>query len=113
MGGTPDGGHGELELWEGRDEIRAFIDDPTMHMRIEGRCMHLPALNFRVAIDGDLATAHTDSIVLLRDGAMTSIYGAGFTRWSMRRDEGTWRIARRMRVAIGETDSASWREAIR
>lgn len=101
LGGTPDGAHGEREVWTGREEIRAYIDDPTMHMKIEGRCMHLAALNLRIEWDGDAATAHSDSVVLLREDGVTSIYGAGFTTWEMRHDDGRWRIARRVRVAIG------------
>lgn len=51
------GEHGEREVWSGREEIRAYIDDPTMHMKIEGRCMHLAALNLRIEWDGEVATA--------------------------------------------------------
>jgi len=102
LGGTPDGSHGDFEVWTGRDEIWSYIDDPTMHMKIEGRCMHLAALNLRISIDGDLATAHTDSVVLLREADGISVYGAGFTHWTLRRDAGRWRIARRVRTAIGD-----------
>jgi SnoaL-like domain len=102
IGGTPDGTHGALEVWNGHDAIRAYIDDPTMHMKIEGRCMHLAALNLRIEVDEDRADADSDSVVLLHENDGISIYGAGFTRWTLRYENDRWLIARRVRVAIGD-----------
>jgi hypothetical protein len=102
IGGVPSGAKGDPAIWTGQAEIRSFIDDPDMHMKIEGRCMHLPALNLRTTVDGDAATAESCSVVLLRDNSGTSVYGAGFTRWMLIRSDGRWLIKRRTRVAIGE-----------
>ena len=103
IGGTPSGAYGETVEWVGHEQIRAYIDDPSMHMKIEGRCMHLPALNLTIEIDGNTATADSCSLVLLRENDETSIYGAGFTRWRLARSpyDGRWRISERVRTAIG------------
>jgi SnoaL-like domain len=106
VGGTPSGAHGDTPEWVGRERIREYIDDPTMHMKIEGRCMHLPALNLTVDVDGDTATADSCSLVLLREQHETIIYGAGFTRWTLVREPDRWRIRERVRVAIA-TDQRS------
>src|SRR4051812_42979391 len=100
VGGTPSGAHGDNPRWEGRERIREYMEDPTMHMKIEGRCMHLPALNLIVDVDGDEAEAESCSLVLLHEEGQTSIYGAGFTRWELVRTDTGWRIRRRVRVAI-------------
>jgi len=102
LGGTPSGAHGDSPEWVGRERIREYIDDPTMHMKIEGRCMHLPALNLTVEVHGETATADSCSLVLLREQEATVVYGAGFTRWKLVRSDGRWRISERVRVAIGE-----------
>jgi len=101
IGGTPSGAYGDVAEWIGRERIREYIDDPTMHMKIEGRCMHFPALNLTVDVEGDGATADSYSLVLLREQVTTTIYGAGFTHWRLVRREGRWRISERVRVAIG------------
>lgn len=106
-GGTPSGAHGDNPTWVGRDRIREYIDDPSMHMKIEGRCMHLPVLNLTVDVDGDAARADSCSLVLLCDDAGTSIYGAGFTRWELVRTPVGWRISRRLRIAIGALQRSS------
>lgn len=107
VGGTPSGAHGDNPRWTGQEEIRRYIEDPTMHMLIEGRCMHLPALDLRVEVEGDRATADSRSLVLLREGGQTTVYGAGFTRWSLERGADGWRISRRVRVAIGDDQRSS------
>jgi hypothetical protein len=104
IGGTPSGEKGDPAVWEGRAAIRHFIDDPDMHMKIEGRCMHLPALNLRTHIEGDTADAESCSLVLLEEAGSTSIYGAGFTRWTLVRTGERWLIKRRRRYAIGTAD---------
>src|ERR1700722_12470905 len=53
VGGAPSGVTSDRVTWNGKPEIRSFIEDPEMHMKIEGRCMHLPALNLRTSIEGD------------------------------------------------------------
>src|SRR5829696_8035599 len=100
VGGAPSGVDNQVVRWVGRDELVAFIDDPAMHMRIEGRCMHLPALNLRTTVDGDTAEAESCSVVLVAEGARLMVYGAGFTQWSLVRTERGWRIRTRRRVAI-------------
>jgi uncharacterized protein (TIGR02246 family) len=107
VGGTPSGAHGDNPSWTGRAEILEYMDDPTMHMKIEGRCMHLAALNLRISIDGDTATAHSYSLVLLREDDVNQIYGAGFAEWTFVRLDGRWRISRRVRTAIGALQRSS------
>jgi hypothetical protein len=107
IGGTPSGAHGDNPSWSGHAEIRDYIDDPTMHMKIEGRCMHLPAINLRIEIDGDEARCRSYSLVLLADPEPTHIYGAGFTDWLMVRHERSWLIKQRVRVAIGALHRSS------
>lgn len=104
VGGAPSGVTTDRATWRGTREIRRFIEDPQMHMKIEGRCMHLPALNLRTSIDGDTATAHSCSVVLVTGGDGISVYGAGFTDWSFVRIADRWQIQRRTRVALGATD---------
>lgn len=103
IGGAPSRVTAPRATWSGKGEIRAFIEDPHMHMKIEGRCMHLPALNLRTSVDGDAASAHSCSVVLVDDGGGISLYGAGFTDWSFVRLADRWRIQRRTRVALGAT----------
>lgn len=100
-GGDHSGTYGESECWSGKDELRKFITDPGVHMRIQGRSMHLPAVNIRVAVDDDHATAESSALVIVREDAAKVMYEAGFTRWSLRRVDGRWRIARRVRYGIG------------
>jgi hypothetical protein len=72
-----------------------------MHMKIEGRCMHLPAVSLRTEIDADSAVAHTCSIVIVKETDGLVLYGAGFTVWSLVKADGRWLIRKRRRVAIG------------
>jgi uncharacterized protein (TIGR02246 family) len=109
LGGAPSGTAPEHAVWEGKERIREFINDPSMHMKIEGHCMHLPALGLRTAIEADAATAHSCSVVLLADEGSVSVYGAGFTRWELARVDGRWLIEKRSRVAIGAPNlEGSW-----
>jgi hypothetical protein len=94
---------------DGLDELREFIDDPRVHMTIEGHCMHLTTGNLRTEIDGDDAVAETYYVVLVRDGDRIAVTNGGFTRLRLRRVEGRWRIRNRLRHQIG-TDVALLRE---
>jgi hypothetical protein len=101
VGGAPAGVTAALVSWTGRAELREFIGDPEMHMKIEGRCMHLPAMSLRTEIDGDAAVASTCSIVVVKESDGLVLYGAGFTAWSLVKVDGRWLIRKRRRVAIG------------
>jgi hypothetical protein len=101
-GGEPSGTYGAHESWRGRESLLLFINDPAVHLSIEGRCMHVPTLNPRILLTGDTAIAETYSLVLVLSEGQVVINGAGFTRWEFERMQGRWRIARRSRHAIGE-----------
>lgn len=105
IGGTPGGAVGDHASWQGKERIREFIEDPEMHMKIEGRCMHLPALNLRIEIEGETATASSCSVVLVDSGGGPCLHGAGLTYWAFTRDHGQWRIRSRRRYAIGAAPS--------
>ncbi len=101
VGGVPSGGGVDHMRWHGAAELSAFIDAPDMHMKIEGRCMHLPALDLRIEHDGTNAVAEGCSLVILQEADGLHLYGAGFTRWRLRKDRDQWRIQERTRVAVG------------
>jgi hypothetical protein len=100
-GGEHSGTYPPVVEWEGQDALREFIGDPRVHMRIEGRCMHIPTANMRTVIDGDRAIAETCSLVIVDEGGAKVLYEAGFTRWRLRREDGRWKIERRIRYGIG------------
>jgi len=100
-GGEHSGTYPPVVEWEGAEALREFIGDPRVHMRIEGRCMHLPTVNLRTRIDGDRAVAETCSLVIVDEDGRKVLYEAGFTRWRLRREDGHWKIERRIRYGIG------------
>lgn len=100
-GGESSGTYPPVVAWQGHEELRRFITDPDVHLAIEGRCMHLPTTSLTVTVDGDSATATSNALVLLVSDDGISIFGAGFTRWSLRLVDGEWRIQRRLRHQIG------------
>jgi hypothetical protein len=95
----------EVARWTGPEALRDFIDDPRVHMTIEGRCMHVTTGNLRTRIDGDDAVAETYYVVLVKDGDSIVVANGGFTQLQLRRVDGLWRIQRRLRHQIG-TDVA-------
>lgn len=100
LGGAPSSpGSGTLR-WSGAAELAGFIGS-DLHGAIEGRCMHLPALDLRIALDGDRATAQGCSLVVVLEDGRLVLHGAGFTRWDLRREAGGWRIHERARTAVG------------
>lgn len=101
IGGEATGTYPDAARWIGTDELRRFIDDPQVHMTIEGRCMHLTTANLRTEIDGDDAVAETYYVVLVREGDRIIITNGGFTRLHLRRVDGRWRISLRLRHQIG------------
>jgi hypothetical protein len=100
-GGEHSGTYPPVVEWEGQEALREFIDDPRVHMAIEGRCMHIPSVNVRTVIDGDRAIAESCSLVIVVEDGRKVLYEAGFTRWKLRREDGRWRIERRIRYGIG------------
>lgn len=109
VGGEATGTYPDVARWSGREELRAFIDDPQVHMTIEGRCMHLTTGNLRTRVDGDSAVAETYYVVLVRTGDTIAVTNGGFTRLRLRRVDGRWRISERLRHQIG-TDPAVLRQ---
>jgi hypothetical protein len=105
VGREATGTYPEVARWTGRGELREFIDDPRVHMTLEGRCMHLTTGNLRSRIDGDDAVAETYYVVLVKEGDSIVVANGGFTRLQLRRVDGQWRIQRRLRHQIG-TDVA-------
>lgn len=106
VGGAPAGVTEPVVRWSGRMQLRQFIGALEMHMKIQGRCQHLPSLDLRTEIMGDSAFAHSSSLVLLEEAETVSVYGAGFTTWSLVKIDGRWLIRHRRRVAIGTPNLA-------
>ena len=109
LGGEATGTYPEAVRWSGPEELKQFIDDPRVHMTIEGRCMHLTTGNLRTRVTGDEAVAETYYVVLVREGDRIVVTNGGFTRLRLHRVEGRWRIRHRLRHQIG-TDVAALRE---
>jgi hypothetical protein len=106
VGGEATGVYPPLARWAGTAQLRSFIDDPQVHMTIEGRCMHLTTGNLRTYINGDHAVAETYYVVLVRDADKIVVANGGFTRLRLRRVDGHWRIENRLRHLIG-TDTST------
>ena len=70
-------------------------------MNIEGRSAHLSGIDLRVEIRDDEAFGESYDIVLVRTDAGMTVWGAGLNRWAFRRIDGTWKIAERVRRALG------------
>jgi hypothetical protein len=100
LGGAPARPDAGTLRWSGAAELAAFISS-DLHRAIEGRCMHLPALELRITLDGDRATAEGCSLVVVCEDGRLVLHGAGFTRWDLRREDGRWRIHERVRTAVG------------
>jgi len=100
LGGAPARPEAGTLRWSGPGELAAFIGS-DLHRAIEGRCMHLPALDLRITLDGDRATAEGCSLVVVHEDGRLVLHGAGFTRWDLRREDGRWRIHERARTAVG------------
>jgi SnoaL-like domain len=111
LGGEPAGTFVDDRRWEGREALRGYISDPRMHVRIDGRCLHLAGINLRVRLDGDRAVATSGSLVVVQEEEGLVLYGGGMTRWELRRIDGEWTIAERRRVALGADGYEAVREA--
>lgn len=101
FGGEPSGTYADHVSWKGHDAIMTFIRDPKVHMAIQGNCMHLPSIGLTVTLDGSDAVAYSSALVLVRREDGIVINGAGFTKWSLKKVAGRWRIRKRQRRSIG------------
>jgi hypothetical protein len=92
---------GRRLVFEGQEGLRRLIEDPGGHMNIEGRSAHLSEINLRTHLQGDEAVAETYDLVIVREQDAMTLWGAGINRWTFRRIDGQWRIAERVRRALG------------
>ncbi|MFL5846633.1 MAG: nuclear transport factor 2 family protein [Solirubrobacteraceae bacterium] len=92
---------GKRIVFAGQEGLRRLIEDPAGHMNIEGRSGHLSSIDLRTHVDGDDATAESYDLVMVREEAGMVVWGAGINRWTFRREGGDWRIAERVRRALG------------
>jgi SnoaL-like domain len=96
----------------GRGRIREQVADPTGHHRpdLYGQGMHLLGHNLVIAFDdttdppGEMATASSYSLLVLKRGGDLVVYSASSNQWSLRRVDGRWRIAARHRRPIADGD---------
>jgi len=101
VGREATGTYPDVATWVGHEQLQEFIDDPRVHMVIEGRCMHVTTANLRTQVDGDDAVAEAYYVVLVKEADRIVVANAGFTRILLRRVDGDWRIAKRLRHQIG------------
>lgn len=101
VGPEATGTYGDHVRFSGHDALRRFIDDPQVHMALEGRCMHLTSGNIRVQVEDDVGIVDAYYSVLLREGDQIVVANGGFTRLTCRRTGSGWRIAHRLRYAMG------------
>lgn len=77
---------------EGREALDRFIRDPDSHKAIEGRSLHIMDNNLVTSVDGDVATAESYNITLVRRGSQMTLFNASINRWTLARVDGAWRI---------------------
>ena len=92
---------GKRIVFEGREGLRRLIEDPGGHMNIEGRSGHLSSIDLRTQVVGDDAAGESYDLVMVRESGGMVVWGAGINRWTFRRVDGRWRIAERVRRALG------------
>jgi hypothetical protein len=99
------GYHG-VRLWQGRDELSEFIEDPDAHRRPDkyGKDMHLHGNNVVTRIDGDAAIVTSYSVMLQDTPDGIVVTSAGNTRWLLAQADGRWRIKERRRRHIGTAE---------
>lgn len=77
---------------DGHEALRRFILDPDSHKAIEGRSLHIMDGNLVTSIAGDVATAESYNITLVRRGAQMTLLNGSINRWTLARVDGVWRI---------------------
>jgi hypothetical protein len=76
----------------GPEGLRTFIEDPKGHQMIVGRCLHLMNQNLSIRVDGDVATAESYNITLIRKTSRTELLNGSLSHWSFERHSTGWLI---------------------
>ena len=107
--GASFGIYNKPQAWSGKEELRAFISNPDGHLHPDwdAKILHLQGNNVKIQIDGDEAVAWGYSIVLRAVDGVSELQGAGASRWEFRREDGQWRIVRRVRRELGNAEFTS------
>ena len=94
-----DGEAEDLEL-KGHEAIRDMLSS-DMHQSLLPNCAHTVG-PMTVAIDGEAAHATGYSRVYHKNGEKPELMRLAFNQWTMRKDNGNWKIARRESRVVGE-----------
>jgi hypothetical protein len=86
-------------VYVGRDELAAMVADPAgnRHPDFAGHALHTHSGTVDVEVEGDRATAHAYTVLHQEQGGRVWTASAAANRWSLRRVEGGWRVAERVR----------------
>ena len=96
---------GVQTIVEGRERLLEEIYLEPGHRAAEGRTQHFRSGPQIIQIRGDEADAVTYSMTsLLQPDGSARIMVSGFNFWSLRRDDGRWRITRRTHRRLGDGD---------
>lgn len=106
--GDPDDPFKVIE-WRGRDAIRDFLTERTDRHGdgFRGRSLHVQGNNLAIRISGAEATATGYSFILRQGDADVCLVSASINRWQLRKDDGRWRVQRRVRRGVGAPDTAA------
>ncbi len=90
------------QSWHGKAGAASFIKSVLGEIpspRISS-AIHLCG-PLKVTLNGDVASAEGYSAVLASSQGKSRIVTSGFNHWDLSRNDGTWRIKRRLRRALG------------
>jgi uncharacterized protein (TIGR02246 family) len=102
----PDGSY-DVEGWHmaSSDEVRAMVASPEHRGLVERGCVHFLG-PVATRIDGDVAVAVCESVLVLHREGRFTVARAGANRFELARDESGWRITRRVTRALDGSPEA-------
>jgi hypothetical protein len=109
---TDDGVYDMDTRYRGHGELLALMADPAGNRRPDfyGHCMHVHGGALDVAINGDTAVAQAYTVLHQEVEGRVTVVGAAANRWTLRRLDGRWLVAERVRRPIG---AAGFAEVLR
>jgi hypothetical protein len=96
---------GAVRRYEGPAQLMDLITGAGMPPR--GHSQHHTQGPLVIEVMGDRATAEGYSITYVNRETGNEVWNLGFSRWTFRRIDGSWRIEERQRREIGNADQAS------
>lgn len=94
--------------WQGKDAMREFLAVRTAGHGdgFYGRSLHMQGNNLAIRIDGSTAVANGYSFILHQEEPDIRLVSASINEWHLIKDDGQWKVQKRIRRRVGAPDSA-------